>query len=145
MFKEFRHFIARGNVIDLAVAVIVGAAFGTVVTSLTADLIMPAIGAVFGGLDFSSHFIRLGPIPAGFKGDPGSYGALKAAGVAMLGYGQFVTALVNFLIIAFMLFLIVRAANRLSHKPEEAGGPTEIELLAEIRDELRRRNADHTL
>ena len=88
----FREFIARGNVLDLAVAVIIGAAFGGIVSSLTDDLIMPAIGAVFGGLDFSNYFIRLGPIPATFKGDPGSYEALKAAGVPMLGYGQFATA-----------------------------------------------------
>jgi large conductance mechanosensitive channel len=139
MFSEFKAFIARGNVLDLAVAVIIGAAFGTIVTSLTEDVIMPVIGAIFGGLDFANHFVRLGPIPADFKGDPTSYAALKAAGVAMLGYGQFVTALVNFLILAFIIFLLVRSVNRMTGKVE-AAGPTEVELLAEIRDELRKRN-----
>lgn len=140
MLNEFKAFIARGNVLDLAVAVIIGAAFGAIVTSLTEDVIMPVIGAIFGGLDFSSYFIRLGPVPADFSGDPSSYADLKAAGVAMLGYGQFVTALVNFLILAFIIFLLVRAINRAIPK-KEAGpsGPTEIELLIEIRDELRRR------
>ena len=136
----FRDFIARGNVLDLAVAVIIGAAFGTIVTSLTDDLIMPLVGALFGGLDFSNYFIRLGPIPEGFAGDPNSYAALKAAGVAMLGYGQFVTAVVNFVIVAFVIFLLVRAINRaMPPKVEAPAGPSEIELLAEIRDELRRR------
>ena len=140
MFSEFKAFIARGNVLDLAVAVIIGAAFGTIVTSLTEDVIMPVIGAIFGGLDFANYFVRLGPIPVDFKGDPTSYAALKAAGVAMLGYGQFVTALVNFLILAFIIFLLVRSVNRMTGKVDEAAGPTEVELLAEIRDELRKRN-----
>ena len=140
MISEFKAFIARGNVLDLAVAVIIGAAFGAIVTSLTEDLIMPLIGAVFGGLDFSNYFVRLGPIPADFKGDPTSYAALKEAGVAMLGYGQFVTAAVNFVIIAFIIFLIVKAANKAMPKEEAApAGPTEVELLAEIRDELKKR------
>jgi large conductance mechanosensitive channel len=140
MLSEFRAFIARGNVLDLAVAVIIGAAFGTIVTSLTEDVIMPAIGAVFGGVDFSNYFIRLGPIPAGFAGDPTSYAALKQAGVAMIGWGTFLTALVNFLIVAFVIFLLVRQANRLMRKPDDApAGPSDIELLTEIRDELRRR------
>jgi large conductance mechanosensitive channel len=140
MYSEFKAFIARGNVLDLAVAVVIGAAFGKIVTSLTDDLIMPLIGAIFGGLDFSSYFVRLGPIPAGFKGDPTSYAALKEAGVAMLGWGQFVTTIVNFIIVAFAIFLVVKAANRVHRRPEEAAtGPSEVELLAEIRDELRRR------
>ena len=135
----FRDFIARGNVLDLAVAVIIGAAFATIVTSLTDDLIMPVVGWLFGGLDFSSYFIRLGPVPAGYQGDPNNYVALKEAGVPMLGYGQFLTALVNFLILAFIIFLLVRWANRLTRRREDAGGPTELELLTEIRDELRKR------
>ncbi len=140
MLNEFKAFIARGNVLDLAVAVIIGAAFGAIVTSLTEDIIMPVIGAIFGGLDFSSYFVRLGPVPAEFAGDPNSYADLKAAGVAMLGYGQFVTALVNFLILAFIIFLVVRAINRAMPKKEDApSGPSEVELLTEIRDELRRR------
>ncbi len=140
MMAEFKAFIARGNVLDLAVAVVIGAAFGGIVTSLTEDAIMPLIGAVFGGLDFANQFVLLGPVPAGFTGDPESYAALKEAGVAMIGYGQFVTALVNFAIVAFVIFLLVRAINRaMPTKAEAPAGPTEIELLAEIRDELRRR------
>jgi len=140
MYHEFKAFIARGNVLDLAVAVIIGAAFGKIVTSLTEDLIMPLIGAIFGGLDFSNHFVRLGPVPADFKGDPTSYAALKEAGVAMLGYGQFVSAIINFIVVAFAIFLVVKAANK-AHPPAEAApaGPTEVELLTEIRDQLRAR------
>lgn len=140
MFKEFKEFLNRGNVLDLAVAVIIGAAFGKIVTSFTEDIIMPVIGAVFGGLDFSNQFIRLGPVPEGFKGDPTSYAALKEAGVAMLGYGSFVTAVINFIIIGFVIFMLVRQANKMMPKADEApAGPTEVELLAEIRDELKKR------
>ena len=137
----FRAFIARGNVLDLAVAVIIGAAFGTIVTSLTDDLIMPLVGAIFGGLDFSNHFIRLGPIPTGYAGDPGNYAALKAAGVPMLGYGQFITALVNFVILAFVIYQLIKLASRLQ-KPEEEKTPLpsdELIVLREIRDSLRQR------
>mgnify|MGYP002786042069 CR=1 FL=1 len=140
MFAEFRTFIARGNVLDLAVGVIIGGAFATIVSSLTGDVIMPVIGWLFGGADFSSMFIRLGPLPEGYAGSPTDYAALKEAGVAMLGYGAFITAVINFLILAFVIFLIVRQANRLLAKKEEApAGPTEIDLLAEIRDELKKR------
>ena len=140
MFSEFRAFIARGNVLDLAVAVIIGAAFATIVASLTGDLIMPLVGAIFGGMDFANHFTLLGPIPDGFKGDPSSYVDLKAGGVAVLGWGQFVTVAINFLILAFVIFLIVRAANRMLERGEESpASPTEAELLTEIRDELRNR------
>jgi large conductance mechanosensitive channel len=139
MLKEFRDFIARGNVLDLAVAVIIGAAFATITASLTDDIIMPIIGAIFGGLDFSSYFTLLGPIPADYAGSPADYAALKKAGVPVLGWGQFITVLINFLILAFVVFLIVRSANKMIRKKEEAGGPTEVELLAEIRDELKRR------
>jgi large conductance mechanosensitive channel len=136
----FRAFLARGNVLDLAVAVIIGAAFGAIVTSLTDDLIMPIIGAIFGGLDFSSYFVLLGPVPAGFKG-PMSYAALKAAGVPMLGYGAFLTAAVNFLILAFIIYQLIRLATRLIPKADEApAGPAEeVLLLREIRDSLRSR------
>lgn len=140
MLREFRDFIARGNVLDLAVAVIIGAAFATITASLTDDIIMPIVGAIFGGLDFSSYFAVLGPIPADYAGSPTDYAALRKAGVAVLGWGQFLTVLINFLILAFVIFLLVRAANRIVRKPEEAAaGPSEVELLAEIRDELRRR------
>ena len=140
MLTEFKAFIARGNVLDLAVAVIIGAAFATIVASLTDDLIMPMVGWLFGGMDFANYFCVLGPIPDGFKGNPSSYVDLKAAGVAVIGYGQFITVAINFLILAFVIFLIVRAANRMLKRGEETpAGPTEAELLTEIRDELRRR------
>jgi large conductance mechanosensitive channel len=139
MFSEFRAFIARGNVLDLAVAVIIGAAFATITTSLTEDLIMPLIGAIFGGLDFSNYFVLLGPIPDGFRGNPQSYADLKTAGVAVLGWGQFATVLINFLILAWIIFLMVRAANRITRREDPLPGPSEVELLTEIRDELRRR------
>ena len=140
MLGEFRDFIARGNVLDLAVAVIIGAAFATITASLTDDIIMPVVGAIFGGLDFSSYFLLLGPVPDSYQGDPASYAALKEAGVAVLGWGQFVTVLINFLILAFVIFLLVRWANRLTRRgPDAPAGPTEVDLLAEIRDELRKR------
>jgi large conductance mechanosensitive channel len=137
----FRAFIARGNVLDLAVAVIIGAAFGSIVTSLTDDIIMPVVGALTGGLDFSNYFVRLGPIPAGFRGDPNNYTALKEAGVPMFGYGQFVTAVVNFLILAFIIYQLVRVAARWKAAPEETTPAPSDELLVlrEIRDELKAR------
>jgi large conductance mechanosensitive channel len=139
MLQEFKAFIARGNVLDLAVAVIIGGAFGTIVTSLTGYVIMPVIGAIFGGADFSNHFILLS-VPAGYEGSTTDYAALKEAGAAMIGYGAFLTAVINFLILAFVIFLLVRSANRLMAKKEEGpAGPSEVELLIEIRDELRRR------
>ncbi|HKT78080.1 MAG TPA: large conductance mechanosensitive channel protein MscL [Sphingobium sp.] len=140
LISEFRTFINRGNVIDLAVGVIIGGAFATITKSLTDDLIMPVLGYLFGGADFSRYFIRLGEIPAGFKGNPGSYADLKAAGVAMIGWGQFLTVLVNFLILAFIIFLLVRAVNRLLPRPEEAPAatPEDIMLLREIRDSLKK-------
>ena len=143
MLDDFKQFIAKGNVIDLAVAVIIGAAFGAIVTSLTDDIIMPIVGAIFGGADFSNYFILLST-PAGYTGSPTDYAALKEAGAAMIGYGAFITALINFLILAFIIFMLVRYAKKVMaefEKPveEEAAGPTEVELLAEIRDELKRR------
>lgn len=140
MLTEFKSFIAKGNVLDLAVAVIIGAAFATITSSLTDDIIMPIVGALFGGLDFANYFVLLGTIPDTFKGNPASYVDLKAAGVAVLGWGQFVTVVINFLILAFVIFLLVRYANRMMRRGEDApAGPTEVELLAEIRDELRAR------
>ena len=140
MLKDFRAFIAKGNVLDLAVAVIIGAAFAAIVASLTDDVIMPVVGKLLGGLDFSDYFVLLGPVPDGYHG-PMSYAALKAAGVPMLGYGAFVTAVVNFLILAFIIYLLVRWATRLMPPAEAApAGPSdEVLLLREIRDELRRR------
>jgi large conductance mechanosensitive channel len=140
MLSEFRAFIAKGNVLDLAVAVIIGAAFGTIATSLTGDVIMPIVGAIFGGLDFASHFVVLGTIPDTFAGNPASYGELKAAGIPVLGWGQFVTVVINFIILAFIIFLLVRTANKSMKKREDApAGPSEVDLLTEIRDELKRR------
>src|SRR5256885_12463952 len=139
MLKDFRAFIAKGNVLDLAVAVIIGAAFTKIVTSLTDDIIMPIVGKIFGGLDFSSHFVLLGPVPADYHGSMADYAALKKAGAPVLGWGAFATEVVSFLILAFIIFLMVRAATRVMHKKDEAGGPTEVELLTEIRDELKRR------
>ena len=148
MFKEFRAFIARGNVMDLAVAVIIGAAFGKIITSLTDDIIMPLIGKVTGGLDFSSHFLRLGDIPADYKGSLTSYADLKKAAVPLLGYGQFLTQVVDFLIIAWVIFLLVRGLNRAASaiEREKAAAPTpadsaEVVLLREIRDELKAKPA----
>ena len=139
MLSEFRNFIARGNVLDLAVAVIIGAAFATITASLTDDIIMPAVGAIFGGLDFSNYFTILGPVPESYTGSLTSYAGLKNAGVAVLGWGQFVTVVINFLILAFIIFLLVRWANRLIRRGEGAAAPSEVELLTEIRDELRKR------
>ncbi|HEV2867611.1 MAG TPA: large conductance mechanosensitive channel protein MscL [Allosphingosinicella sp.] len=141
MLREFRDFVARGNVLDLAVAVIIGAAFATITTSLTDDIIMPVVGAIFGGLDFSSYFVLLGPVPEGYAGSLTNYEALKDAGAPVLGYGQFITVLINFLILAFIIFLLVRWANRMRPKAEAgpAADPADVVLLREIRDELRQR------
>jgi large conductance mechanosensitive channel len=143
MLKDFREFIAKGNVLDLAVAVIIGAAFAKIVASLTDDIIMPIVGKIFGGLDFSSHFTLLGPIPADYHGSMTDYAALKKAGAPILGWGQFATEVVSFLILAFIIFLMVRWATKAMRKRVEPAaapaGPTELELLAEIRDELRKR------
>jgi large conductance mechanosensitive channel len=141
MLGEFRDFVARGNVVDLAVAVIIGAAFATITSSLTDDVIMPVVGAIFGGLDFSNYFILLGPVPEGYAGAATNYAALKEAGAPVLGYGQFVTVVINFLILAFIIFLLVRWANRLRARREDAPAaePADVALLREIRDELRSR------
>jgi large conductance mechanosensitive channel len=153
MLKEFKAFINRGNVMDLAVAVIIGAAFGKIVSSLTDDIIMPLIGKVFGGLDFSGYFLRLGPVPADYKGSLTGYADLKKAGVPLLGYGEFVTQVVNFLIVAFIVFLMLRTVNRaiasLEQEKKQAAADAapapdsaEVILLREIRDELRTRGSD---
>ncbi len=138
MLSEFKAFIARGNVLDLAVAVIIGAAFGKIVTSLTEDVLMPVIGKIFGGLDFSSYFLVLGDVPEALRGST-DYAALKKAGVPLLGYGEFITQAVNFLIIAFIIFLMIRSVNRMIAKPAEVAEAeaAEVALLREIRDELR--------
>ena len=144
MFKEFKAFIMRGNVMDLAIAVIIGAAFGKIVTSLTDDIIMPIIGKITGGLDFSSHFVTLGAVPAGYAGSLSDYAALKKAGVPLLGWGEFLTQAVNFVIIAFIIFLLIRTINKMAPKAdaapaEPAAEPADIALLREIRDELKKK------
>ena len=139
MLREFRAFIAKGNVLDLAVAVIIGAAFAKIAASLTEDIIMPVVGSIFGGLDFSSYFTLLGPVPEGYHGSLKDYAALKAAGAPVLGWGEFITVVINFIILALIIFLLVRYASKMMRRREDAAGPTEAELLTEIRDELRKK------
>jgi large conductance mechanosensitive channel len=134
MIQEFKAFIQRGNVLDLAVGVIIGGAFGKIVTSATDDLLMPIIGLVTGGIDFSNRFIAL---------DGKTYESLEAArkATATFAYGNFITALINFLIVAFVIFLLVKQVNRLMPPPAAPpAGPTPTEsLLADIRDLLAKR------
>ena len=139
MFKEFREFAVKGNVVDLAVGVIIGAAFGKIVDSLVKDIIMPLIGSVTGGLDFSNYFVVLAPPPAGYSG-PMTYDALTKAGVPLLAYGNFLTVALNFVILAFIIFMMVKQINRLRRaEPQAPAAPAEdILLLREIRDSLRR-------
>jgi len=137
--KEFREFAIKGNVIDLAVGVIIGAAFGKIVDSLVKDIIMPVVSRIFGGLDFSSYFVMLANPPAGYNG-PMTYEALTKAGVPLFAYGNFFTVAINFLILAFIIFVMVRQINRLRRaEPPAAAAPAEeVVLLREIRDSLRR-------
>ena len=116
MFKEFKKFIARGNVIDLAVGVVIGAAFSGIVKQLTDAVLMPLIGWIFGDIDFSNWFLQLGAVPEGYEGSLDNYEQLKEAGVAMIGYGALITAIINFLIVAFALFLLVRGVNRVTEE-----------------------------
>jgi large conductance mechanosensitive channel len=140
MVKEFKEFALKGNVMDLAVGVIIGGAFSTIVNSLVKDLIMPIIGVVTGGLDFSNKFILLGHIPDNFKGNPESFKDLQTAGVAVFGYGSFITVLINFIILAFIIFLMVKFINNL-RKPKAdeppPAPPEDVVLLREIRDALK--------
>jgi large conductance mechanosensitive channel len=136
MGSEFKAFILRGNVLDLAVGVIIGAAFGKIVSSLTDDIIMPLVGLFTGGIDFSNKFVALGDAPAGTAATLAAY---KAAGVATLNWGSFVTAIINFLILAFVIFQLVRVANKyMPMTSASAPGPSEVDLLTEIRDSLKR-------
>ena len=136
MFNEFKEFIQRGNVMDLAIGVIIGGAFAKIVSSMVDDVLMPIIGAIFGGLDFSNRFL---PLADGVTAS--TLEAAKEQG-AVLAYGSFITATINFLIVAFIIFLIVRALNRLSRASEEeaaaepAAPPADVALLEEIRDLL---------
>jgi large conductance mechanosensitive channel len=136
MLNEFKAFVNKGNVLDLAVGVLIGAAFGKIISSFTDDLLMPIIGALTGGgVDFSAKYIALGDVPAGTAG---SLAAMKAAGVNVFAYGSFVTALINFLILAFVIFMIVRWANKLMKRADDAGTPEDVLLLREIRDNLKK-------
>jgi len=136
MLSEFKAFVMRGNVLDLAVGVIIGAAFGKIITSFTDDLLMPLIGLVTGGgVDFSNKFILLG--------DPGdkviaTLADAKAAGIGAFAYGSFITAVINFLIMAFVIFLIVRQANKMRPPEPEAATPEDVLLLRDIRDSLKK-------
>src|SRR5215813_11146299 len=134
--SEFREFAVKGSVVDLAVGVIIGAAFGKIVDSLVKDIIMPIVGRAVGGLDFTNWFIMLAPPPAGYTG-PITYDALTKAGVPLFAYGNFITVAINFVILAFIIFLMVRAINRLKREtppPAPAAPPEEVLLLREIRD-----------
>ena len=141
MMKEFREFAIKGNVIDLAVGVIIGGAFGKIVDSVVSDLIMPVVGLVFGKLDFSNLFVVLGSVP---PGTAMTLDALKKAGVPVFAYGNFLTVAVNFLILAFIIFVMIKQINRLKREaPEPApaapAAPREdIVLLREIRDSLKK-------
>jgi large conductance mechanosensitive channel len=137
--SEFKQFALKGNVMDLAVGVIIGAAFGKIVDSLVKDIIMPVVGRIFGGLDFSNYFVMLAPPPSGYNG-PMTYEALTKAGVPLLGYGNFITIAINFIILAFIIFLMIKQVNRLkkAEPPPAVAATEEVLLLREIRDGLRR-------
>ena len=140
MLKEFRAFAVKGNAMDLAVGVIIGAAFGKIVDSLVKDLIMPIVGRIVGGLDFSNWFILLGSPPTGYGG-PMTYEALTKAGVPLFAYGSFITVVINFVLLAWIIFLMVKMMNRWkSQEPPAAPPPPTAseQLLAEIRDLLKK-------
>ena len=141
VLKEFRDFAVKGNVIDLAVGVIIGAAFGKIVESLVNDIVMPVISSLFGGhIDFTNLFIVLGNIPEGI---PRTYDALKRAGIPMFAYGNFITISINFIILAFVIFQMIKIVNKIrimDAPPEPAAPPTpeDVVLLREIRDSLKK-------
>ena len=140
MIQEFKEFAVKGNVIDLAVGVIIGGAFGKIVDSIVGDLIMPVVGAIFGKLDFSSLFVVLGNVPVGTAM---TLDALKKAGVPVLAYGNFITVAVNFAILAFIIFLMVKQINRMKRaEPVVVIAPVatteDVLLLREIRDSLKK-------
>jgi large conductance mechanosensitive channel len=138
MLKEFKTFIAKGNVMDLAVGIIIGAAFTAIVGSLVSDLINPIIGLILGGVDFTNMYVVLsGTVP-----DGASLQTARDSGAAVFAYGSFITAVINFLIIAFVVFMLVKTMNRLMPKPAPApaapAGPTEVDLLKDILVELKK-------
>ncbi len=140
MINEFKNFIAKGNVMDMAVGIIIGAAFTAIVTSLVSDLINPIIGVITGGIDFSNLFVNLG------EGEFASLAAAREAGAPVFAYGAFITAVINFLIIAFVVFLLVKLVNRVKEAaetpveeaPAAPAGPSELDVLLEIRDALKK-------
>ncbi|MGV8950796.1 MAG: large conductance mechanosensitive channel protein MscL [Cypionkella sp.] len=138
MLKEFKNFIAKGNVMDLAVGIIIGAAFTAIVGSLVADLINPIIGLILGGVDFTNMYVVLkGTVP-----DGASLQTARDAGAAIFAYGSFITAIINFVIIAFVVFMLIKAVNKVMPKAPEApaapAGPTELDVLMQIRDSLKK-------
>ncbi len=136
--SEFKSFALKGNVVDLAVGVIIGAAFGKIVDSIVNDLIMPIVGRIFGGLDFKDYFIALAEPPPGV---PHTLDAMKKAAVPVFAYGSFITVAINFIILAFIVFLMVKQFNRMKRAeppPAPAAPPEEVVLLRDIRDSLRR-------
>jgi len=138
--SEFKEFAVKGNVMDLAVGVIIGGAFGKIVDALVGDLVMPVVGRIFGGLDFSDYFVALGEIPAGTAM---SLEAVKKAGVPVFAYGHFLTIPLNFVILAFIIFLMVKQMNRLKREappPPPPATPEDVVLLREIRDALKARS-----
>jgi large conductance mechanosensitive channel len=137
---EFKEFAMKGNVVDLAVGVIIGAAFGKIVDSIVKDLIMPIVGRVLGGLDFSNYFLMLANPPADFKG-PNTYEALTKAGVPLFAYGNFITVAINFIILAFIIFMMIKQINRMKKEAPPAppaAPPEDVVLLREIRDSLKK-------
>ena len=136
MVSEFKAFINRGNVLDLAVGVIIGAAFGKIVTALTDDFITPILSVATGGIDFSNMYAAIGTVPGG---TPETLAGMKAAGVPVFAYGHFITEVINFLILAWIIFLIVRTANRVLRPPIIDATAADVVLLTQIRDELRQR------
>jgi large conductance mechanosensitive channel len=142
MIQEFKEFAVKGSVIDLAVGVIIGGAFGKIVDSMVRDLIMPVVGAVIGTLDFSNLYVVLGKVP---EGTANTLDALKTAGVPVLAYGSFITVAVNFAILAFIIFLMVKQINRMKKEtpqpvevPAPVATPEDVILLREIRDSLKK-------
>ena len=135
MISEFKEFALKGNVMDLAVGVIIGAAFGKIVDSLIKDIIMPVVGKILGNVDFSNMFVKLADGPAGI---PQTYAELTKAGVPLFAYGNFITVIINFLILAFVIFWMVRITNRLKKDTPPLAPLEEIVLLREIRDALKR-------
>ncbi len=138
MMKEFREFAVKGNVIDLAVGVIIGGAFGKIVGSMVDDVIMPVVGSIFGNLDFSNLYLALGAVP---DGTAPTLAAVREAGVPVLAYGSFISVAINFVILAFIIFLMIKQINRLKKAeppPAPAAPPEDIALLREIRDSLKK-------